>query len=269
MDLQIQKYSVPDKISFNYDEMKSDLISKVEKYQTMVYSDDQIKEAKADKASLNKLKKALNDERIRQEKEYMKPFTEFKAQINEIIKIIDEPIAAIDEQVKLYEERQKQEKLEIIKSEFSKIDKPDFLTLEMIFDNRWLNSSVKMKAIMDDFEFRIIKIKQDLQTIESMADFSFEATEVYKQTLDLNRAIAEGKRLSEIQKRKEEARKKSEEQKIVEIEEKHSPVIEKKEETNENVSGLKWVTFKALVTKEDLDELMKFFDLNLIEVHML
>ena len=51
--------------------MKQELTEKVSMYETLVYTDDQIKEAKADKAQLNKLKKALNDERIRIEKEYM------------------------------------------------------------------------------------------------------------------------------------------------------------------------------------------------------
>ena len=41
-----------------YEELKQELTEKVSMYETMVYTDDQIKEAKADKANLNKLKKA-------------------------------------------------------------------------------------------------------------------------------------------------------------------------------------------------------------------
>ena len=79
MQLKMSDYQLPEKILFNYDELKQDLLEKVSMYETLVYTDDQIKDAKADKAALNKLKKALNDERIRLEKEYMGPFNEFKA----------------------------------------------------------------------------------------------------------------------------------------------------------------------------------------------
>ena len=64
-----------------------------------MYTDDQIKNAKSDRADLNKLKKALNDERIRCEKEYMQPFNIFKAQIDGIIKIIDKPVELIVKQL--------------------------------------------------------------------------------------------------------------------------------------------------------------------------
>lgn len=100
MELKMHEYQLPEKILFNYEELKRELTEKVSHYETLVYTDDQIKEAKADKAALNKLKKALNDERIRREREYMAPFADFKTKINEIIGIIDKPIAVIDTQVR-------------------------------------------------------------------------------------------------------------------------------------------------------------------------
>ena len=107
MEFKVNEYQLPDKLTFNYEELKQELTEKVNEYKTLIYSDEQIKEAKADRASLNKLKTALNDERIRREKEYMQPFNEFKSKVAEIIKIIDEPIALIDAQVKGYEDKKK------------------------------------------------------------------------------------------------------------------------------------------------------------------
>ena len=68
MELKMNEYQLPEKILFNYEELKQELTEKVAHYETLVYTDDQIKEAKADRANLNRLKKALNDERIRREK---------------------------------------------------------------------------------------------------------------------------------------------------------------------------------------------------------
>ena len=110
MELKVKDYQLPAEILFNFEELKAEIAEKVEVYSTTVDTDDQIKAAKADKANLNRLKKALNDERIRREREYMAPFTAFKNQVNEIIAIIDKPIAIIDKQVKEYDEAKKAEK---------------------------------------------------------------------------------------------------------------------------------------------------------------
>lgn len=204
MELRIKEITIPSKIEFNYDELKREIAEKVEKYTNLVYTDQDIKQAKADKATLNKVKKALNDERIRREKEYMKPFNEFKMEINEIIGIIDKPIAIIDKQVKEAEEQKKQEKALAIEELFKEIDKPEWLTLGVIYNSKWLNATFSMKSVKDEIEGKLDQIKNDLETLSNLPEFGFEATEVYKTTLDINRAVNEGKRLAEIQKKKEE-----------------------------------------------------------------
>lgn len=108
MELKIEEIQAPAKISWNFEELKAEISAKVQHYEMLVYDEDQMRTAKKDRAALNKLKKALNDERIKQEREYMKSFNEFKAQVNELIKIIEKPITAIDTQIKAYEEKRKE-----------------------------------------------------------------------------------------------------------------------------------------------------------------
>lgn len=215
MELKVNEYQLPEVIAFNYEEIKNELAERVHIYETVVYDDTQIKQAKADRADLNRFKKALNDERIRREKEYLKPFEDFKNKINELIKIVDKPCEIIDKQIKTYEEDQKTKKreeieqlFELFKQEEDTADPtapPDWLKLEQIFDSKWLNASIKLPAIKSAMADRIENINYDLATLHDLPNFGFEATEVYKSTLDINRAIQEGKRLEEIQRRKEEA----------------------------------------------------------------
>ena len=203
MELKINEVILPEQITFNYEELKQELTEKVSHYETLVYTDDQIKEAKADKANLNKLKKALNDERIRREKEYMVPFNAFKAQINEIIGIIDKPVAVIDKQVKEYEEKQKQDKLKAIRDLWCNMEVIDGrLTFALIFNEKWLNASVSMKTIQTEMEEGIKKFNDDMVTLANLPEFGFEAVEVYKSTLDVNKAISEAHRMSEMAKAK-------------------------------------------------------------------
>ena len=74
MELKVNEYQLPEVIAFNYEEIKNELTERIHIYETVVYDDSQIKQAKADRADLNRFKKALNDERIRREKEYLKSF---------------------------------------------------------------------------------------------------------------------------------------------------------------------------------------------------
>ena len=213
MELEVKEYQLPAEISFNFEELKQEITAKVSYYEMLTYTEDQIAEAKKDKASLNKLKKALNDERIRLEREYMKPFDVFKAQVKELCNLIDKPVALIDEQIKNVEEEKKELKRLEIGSYFTVQPHPEWLKMTMIFNEKWLNASYKMQDIKDEMTMAIAIIERNVATLEALPEFGFEALEEYKRTLDFNKAIEEGQRLADIQKRKaEEAKKKAEEE---------------------------------------------------------
>ena len=189
MELKIEPYKSPEAIIFNYEELRQKLLAKAEEYASVVYTEDQIKLAKEDRANLNRLKKALNDERIRREKEYMQPFSTFKAQIAEIISIIDKPVAVIDKQIKAAEEQAKAEKLQQIRDYFEEVN-PYEIKLEQIMDQKWLNASANMKAIKDTIDTRIAEIEKDLAVIRSLPAYAYEAEECYLDTLDLAKAVS-------------------------------------------------------------------------------
>ena len=54
---------IPHEIDFNSEELKSELIPKLEFYKNLVVTEDSIKDAKSDRAKLNKLKSAFEDKR--------------------------------------------------------------------------------------------------------------------------------------------------------------------------------------------------------------
>ncbi len=284
MELRINDYQLPAPITFNYEELRQGVIEKTAMYTNLVYTDEQIKEAKTDKASLNKLKKALNDERIRLEREYMQPFNDTKAKFNELIALIDEPVKAIDSQVKAYEDKQKEEKLEKIKEYLVEHNTHEFLTYDMIADPKWLNASTSMKSIQEAIDAKLEQITNDRNTLQNLPEFGFEAAEVYKTTLDINKALNEGKRLSEIAKAKAaheaEMKARAEEQArlAAEAEAKKAEQIEGQVEFTDTKSfdenvlkptqeapAKQWVRFQAFMTEEQARELKQFFNDRQIE----
>ena len=276
MELKVTPYEQPKAIEFNFEELKAELEERVHVYETTVYNDEQIQQAKADRADLNKLKKAINDERIRREREYMEPFNVFKTQIGEIIKIIDKPVAVIDAQVKDYETREKEERREKINAywegelqEDLTTRPPEWLKLCNIWQDRWLNKSVSIAAAKQDIKKAIAQIQEDVATLTSLPEFGFEAVEVYKTTLDMNTALNTAREMSEIQKRKEAAEKARLEAEMRAQAEAEAEQTQQEPEPAEAPADLEplpyeepkvWVSFAALLTAGQAKELKAFFE---------
>lgn len=259
-------------IEWNHEEIKKEISDKIEHYKNLVYTDDQIKEAKTDRATLRKFIDALDTKRKEIKKQCLQPYEEFEKEMKSIIAIVNEPVALIDKQVKEYEDKQKQEKKLAIEELFSTIGFQPFVTLELIWDEKWLNASVSMKKIEEQMKEQMYKIGNDILTLSNLSDFGFEATEIYKSTLDINRALNEAQRMSEIAKKKaeNEAQMKARlaaEAEVKQQEEFIPPVADNTpfEEVKQNEQSKQWISFKALLSTEDALALRDFFKSRKIE----
>lgn len=258
------------KIEWNNEEIKKEIAERVEHYKGLVYTDAQIQDAKKDRANLRKFIEALESKRKEVKKQCLAPYEQFEKQVKEIVAIVNEPIVLIDKQIKEYEQIKRDEKLEKVQEFFAEVDFPEWVSFEKVYDTKWLNASVSLKSIKGAMEVMKEKIAKDLETLRILPEFGFEALEVYKTTLDINKALNEGKRLSEIQKRKaeheaEQARRREEEEKRRQEAEfaKHmNPPVEAVEVVEEKQAEQlpEWICFKALLTTENALALKEFFD---------
>lgn len=273
MELKMQEVQFPKVIQFNFAELKEEITAKAELYKNMVYTEDTIKEAKADKATLNKFIKVLEDKRKDVKKQCLQPYEDFEKQIKELVAIVNEPVQLIDSQVKAYDEKRKAEKLDQIKAIWEESNHPEWLSCNMIFDNRWLNVTFSLKQVQDAITERLTQINTELTTLNSLTEFAFEAVEVYKNTLDVNRAIAEGQRLADIQKRKQEeamrkaaaeAAEKEAEIRQAEIEPEvitpAEPVAMIEPDPEPADASATWIRFEACMTTEQAYKLKHFFE---------
>lgn len=260
MELKMQPYKQPEPLIFNYEELKTAILARAAEYETIVYNDDQVKIAKADRANLNRLKKALNDERLRQEKEYMQPFATFKAQINEIIAIIDKPIQVIDAQVKAFEEQQKEEKYAQIEAFWNECEHPAPVKLLQIMDTKWLNASVSMKTIKEEITNRLCQIANDLDVVRKLPAYAFEAEQAYINSLDLAKAVSEAHRLQEMAKLKAEHEAALQEKHVME------PIpMAKKFKIELNEPQREWIAFEAFLSPDEAKALAQYMKDNGIQ----
>lgn len=201
MELRVDPVNVPEKIDFNYEQIKSELLDICQEYKMTVYTDDNIREAKTDKALLNRTKKMLNDERIRRQKEYMKPFDDFKGKIDDLINIIDDASNAINKQVKEYENDKKEKKTEEINKLIDEFDFPEEIDRKLIFDEHWLNTTYKLSKIEEDLEKEKKSVAISIQTLRSLINNPLllnAALESYYTTLDLEKAVRTAEKMKDV-----------------------------------------------------------------------
>lgn len=151
------------------------------------YSGENIAAAKKDKAELNNAAKILNAERIRIEKEFMKPIEAFKATVSETVQLIEECSAKIDVIVKEVEQKEKETKKAIIIEYFESLHF-SLVDFDMLFNPKWLNKSTKLKDIQEEIQGRIEKIQADLSVLDRIGEA--EAKQYYLSTLNLDAALA-------------------------------------------------------------------------------
>lgn len=190
-------------IEFNYDDLQKWITEQVEKYQNLSYTDETIKDAKEDRAALNKFRERIDAARKDVKKRYLEPYNNFEEKVKKLLALIEEPAAAIDTQVKEYEERKKSEKEEQIKEYFNAVvgDLSKLLSYDKIFDKKWLNATTNIKSVQTQIDQIIEKVKFDLQTIKDLkSEWELTLIDTYLQTLDIAAALREKTRLEERQK---------------------------------------------------------------------
>lgn len=204
-------------IRWNNEELKAEIAEKMQEYKSLAFTEETIKEAKADRAKLNKLRTAFEDERKRIKKLCMAPYDEFEKQVKELIALIDEPIQLIDGQIKEVEEQRKIEKkgkvLEFYESVIGSLK--GVLPFEKVFRPEYLNATKSMKSITEEIQSLINRVNADLDTIEGFGSkYELQIKDAYLKTLDLSTAMQEKTRLEEVERRL--AERKQEEQRRAE-----------------------------------------------------
>ena len=254
-------------VEFNYDELKSQLQENLDKYQNLVFTEKNMDEGKNTRARLNKLKTALDDKRKEIKKRCLEPYEVFEVKIKELIGLVDKPTLAIDTQIKAYEEALRETKRQEIINYFNsksmfgdliKIDHPCF------WDEKWLNTTKKMKDVELEIDNKITAIQEGLKTIDlafNDNEFKPQIRDVFLKTLDINSAFNEKARLENQKKAEEEYKRKQEEiakQKEQEVQRVEPVTFEEVKEEVKQEEVREWKTLLIDVNDKEFDEVKKF-----------
>lgn len=249
---------VPKLIAFNNEELKNQLLPQLQNYKNMVYSEDQISTAKTDRANLNKLKSAIDDERKRIKKIYLEPYNHFESQVKEIVALVEDTANVIDSQVKQFEEEKKNlKKTQIIEFWNEKIGNlANLIDINAIFNDQWLNTTYSIKKVQEDIEYFIMKTNQDLEIISNLGASQVNyLKDFYLRTFDITKTLQEKTRIEEQDK------------KLQELSQKTAQEDTKKETTNvvTTEAETKVYDFRITATREQVELLKEFLNKNNIK----
>lgn len=185
----------------------------VKRYDAENYSDDNIDQAKADKALLNKAAKELNDKRIKLEREWAQPFQEFKGIITETCQMLTQASSKIDKVVGEVEWKAKEVKRTMIHELWERKGITLF-PLSKIWDERWLNKTKRLPAVEKEIGEKLLKVEADLDSFDALDEEDREvARAYYLDCFDLQRSLAYARVMRENKeklKAEEQARRQAE-----------------------------------------------------------
>lgn len=185
--------ALPKVIGFNFEELKAELTARLDYYNSLVVTEDTIKEGKAERAKLSKLREAVETKRKEVKREYMAPYTDFESKVNELVAIIDAPIAAIDGQLKAFDDLRREDKRAEIRKAYETIVPAEIqaiVPLERIFDPKWLNATVKTKAVEAELTTMVQQTEDDLQVLDMVEpEFAASVRARYMETLNIGAAL--------------------------------------------------------------------------------
>mgnify|MGYP002590140340 CR=1 FL=1 len=212
--LVIKKNEVP-AIQFNKEELIERVDEILEQHKGIIYTIEDIPEAKKVVADLRKQKKYLNSERISACKPYEAIVKQTKTDMDDVLARYDTVIQEIDTQIKESENVWKKEREDYIRETYEDVflhEIPEkYLVCPIIknlkIDSKWMLKSTSKKKIKDQMIEKRDKILSDINTLKCVAEEEFlsDVEQEYFKELDLNKAIKKNQSLREAKQKVLEA----------------------------------------------------------------
>ena len=178
--LVIKKNEVP-AIQFNKEELIERVDEILEQHKGIIYTIEDIPEAKKVVADLRKQKKYLNSERISACKPYEAIVKQTKTDMDDVLARYDTVIQEIDTQIKESENVWKKEREDYIRETYEDVflhEIPEkYLVCPIIknlkIDSKWMLKSTSKKKIKDQMIEKRDKILSDINTLKCVAEEEF------------------------------------------------------------------------------------------------
>lgn len=203
-------------IRWNESEVQQNLTEMLAAYTGRVYTPESIKDAKADRAAVNKLDKQLADAARGAKAFYTKPLEEFLQRTKQMQAQCKQVSGAIDQQVKAVEEAERQDKADALQAVYTDCigELRELIPFARLLVPQWLNKSYDLAKASRELRKSVETRREELKIIRDTCGEDTEAcTTEYLRDLNLNAALVEHSRRQnarDAQRRAEAERKDAE-----------------------------------------------------------
>jgi len=169
MELKVEEIKALEPIRFNYEEIKSQLQEQLKKYKGVVYTEEMIAQAKTDKATVRKVKDAINDEKKRIKNLLLADYTvNFEPKCKELMEMLENVYNEIDTQVKAFEEKEKMDKKIKVSNIWINLagKYAQLVDFDVIFQEQWLNKTYTMNKVEEDLKSIVVRTERDFETMD-------------------------------------------------------------------------------------------------------
>lgn len=203
-------------IRWNEAEVQQNLAEMLAAYTGRVYTADDIKDAKTDRAAVNKLDKQLSDAARSAKAFYMKPLEDFLQSTKQMQTQCKAVSGAIDQQVKAVEEAERQDKQDALQAVYTDCigELRELIPFDRLLVPQWLNKTYDLAKASRELRKSVETRREELKIIRDTCGEDAEAcTTEYLRELNLNAALVEHSRRQnarDAQRRAEAERKSAE-----------------------------------------------------------
>ena len=205
-ELQLLSRQKPGEVTIdNFQELREELSGVLNRYEHLVYTDDMLADAKADKKELTRLRRELDDRRKEVKRAYLAPYNAFEGQVKDLLAMIDAPLEEIKGFIASMEEREKAARRQEIEVYFRRKSGPlgdlaeQVLSSPAFLEDKWLNKSTSAKTWQTAVDEKIAAAARDLGSIQATAgQHSGALTARYLETLDTRELAAYRERLNAV-----------------------------------------------------------------------
>jgi len=201
-EIQVIALENTDISTWDFPTIKSELQKYLSEYERLVYTDDSIKDAKKDKAALNKAKKVVEDARKVFKTKCLEPYEKLEPQIRELVDMIEKQKILIDDTVKDYEQRQKEAKELAVRDYYNQkaivIGDMAEALYPKLFDKKWVNATTSRTKYEEGVQEAINEALENITLIREMdSPFVDSLLEVYAKTVSMDQVKAKKAELEE------------------------------------------------------------------------
>ena len=203
-------------VQWNNEELKKEIAEKAKEYKNTAYTAEQSTEMRKDRAKLNALVTAFEDQRKRVKKFYNEPYTKFEDQVKEVLAPAREAIALIDKGLDEIEKKYRADRKAKMQELYEKYvgDLRGLVPFTRTVKEEYYKKAFTDKKLEQAYIDFFGRIREDMKALEELPErFRDKALLKYVESFRLSDALREGKRLEELEKAMEERRRNQEAEK--------------------------------------------------------